>query len=63
MSRWRLWVIEIGYYLLQSWAWVNACFGSEVPHFEERLEASFAQTIEAKLGFKLNVADDGTGFG
>mmetsp|Transcript_21358 Transcript_21358/g.48244 ORF Transcript_21358/g.48244 Transcript_21358/m.48244 type:complete len:589 (-) Transcript_21358:52-1818(-) len=52
----QLLLISVVYYTTQLWRKANeVLFGRKVGGFEDILEASVAATIEAKLGFKLNL--------
>ena len=55
LFRGQLAILEVAYYSNQLWRLVNSfLFGRDTGGFEEILERSVSQTVEARLGFKLN---------
>ena len=59
----RLFAYSAFYHVVQMWQRVNLLFGRRVGGFEERLEHNMADSIEAKLGYRIRLEDGGKCFG
>mmetsp|Transcript_17098 Transcript_17098/g.33356 ORF Transcript_17098/g.33356 Transcript_17098/m.33356 type:complete len:548 (-) Transcript_17098:186-1829(-) len=59
----QLFFISCIYYSTRVWQRLNALLGREAQGFEDMLEEGIAQTIEAKLGFKIKLDENGNAFG
>eukprot|EP00471_Norrisiella_sphaerica_P005560 CAMPEP_0184489228 /NCGR_PEP_ID=MMETSP0113_2-20130426/14844_1 /TAXON_ID=91329 /ORGANISM="Norrisiella sphaerica, Strain BC52" /LENGTH=549 /DNA_ID=CAMNT_0026872533 /DNA_START=94 /DNA_END=1743 /DNA_ORIENTATION=- len=59
----QLLLIDFFYYSTKVLQKLNTLLGRESKNFEELLEEGIADTIEAKLGFRINLDDKGHAFG
>eukprot|EP00466_Bigelowiella_natans_P012016 jgi/Bigna1/85922/estExt_fgenesh1_pg.C_70026 len=63
LFRAQLFFIKCAYYSTKVWQMLNSLFGHKSKNFEELLEEGIANTIEAKLGFRINLDENGNAFG